>query len=59
MSTQASFFATDAAPPPQDADPALRLSVLVPNAPGELATLSKAIFEAGGNIMALGTFLGE
>jgi acetoin utilization protein AcuB len=40
-------------------DPGLRLSVLVPNAPGELATISKAIFEAGGNIMALGTFLGE
>jgi len=37
----------------------IRLSVLVPNAPGELAKLSKAIFEAGGNIMALGTFLGE
>ena len=40
-------------------EPGVRLSVLVPNAPGELATLSKAIFEAGGNIMALGTFLGE
>jgi acetoin utilization protein AcuB len=40
-------------------EPGLRLSVLVANAPGELARLSKAVFEAGGNIMALGTFLGE
>jgi acetoin utilization protein AcuB len=37
----------------------VRLSVLVPNVPGELAKLTRAIFEAGGNILALGTFLGE
>jgi acetoin utilization protein AcuB len=37
----------------------VRLSVLVPNVPGELAKLTKAIYQAGGNIIALGTFLGE
>lgn len=40
-------------------EPGARLSVLVANSPGELARLSKAIFDAGGNIMSLGTFLGE
>jgi acetoin utilization protein AcuB len=40
-------------------EPGIRISALVPNVPGELAKLSKAIYEAGGNIMALGTFLGE
>ena len=37
----------------------VRASVLVPNEAGEIARLSKAIFNAGGNIIALGTFLGE
>ena len=37
----------------------VRLSVLVPNVPGELAKLTKAIFDAGGDILALGTFMGE
>ncbi|HNS03260.1 MAG TPA: CBS domain-containing protein [Anaerolineae bacterium] len=37
----------------------VRVSVLVPNRAGEIAELSKAIFEAGGNIIALGTFAGE
>ncbi len=37
----------------------VRLAVLVPNIPGELAMVTKAIFVAGGNILALGTFLGE
>jgi acetoin utilization protein AcuB len=37
----------------------VRISVLVPNQPGELAKLTKAVFEAGGNILSLGTFLGE
>lgn len=37
----------------------VRASVLVPNRAGEIAELSKAIFEAGGNIIALGTFAGE
>jgi acetoin utilization protein AcuB len=27
--------------------------------PGELARVTKAVFEAGGNIVALGTFMGE
>lgn len=36
-----------------------RASVLVPNQAGEIAALSRAIFEAGGNIIALGTFAGD
>ena len=40
-------------------EPGVRIAVLVRNAPGELTKLTKAIFEAGGNIIALGTFLGE
>jgi acetoin utilization protein AcuB len=38
---------------------AVRVSALVNNVPGELARVTKAIFEAGGNILALGTFMGE
>ena len=37
----------------------LRLSILIHNQPGELANVTKAIFDIGGNIIALGTFLGE
>lgn len=37
----------------------VRISVLVPNIAGEIAQLSKAIFDAGGNIIALGTFAGD
>ena len=37
----------------------IRLAALVPNAPGGLFQLTKAIFDIGGNILALGTFLGE
>lgn len=37
----------------------VRASVLVPNVAGEIAGLSKAIYEAGGNIIALGTFAGD
>jgi len=37
----------------------IRLAALVPEVPGELAQLTKAIFDAGGNILALGTSLGE
>lgn len=40
-------------------EPGIRLAVSIHNAPGGLAKLTKAIFEVGGNIMALGTFLGE
>jgi len=38
---------------------AVRVSVIVPNVAGEIASLSKAIFELGGNIIALGTFSGD
>lgn len=37
----------------------VRVSAEVPNAPGVLAKLAKTIYEAGGNIVALGTFAGE
>jgi acetoin utilization protein AcuB len=37
----------------------VRLACLVPNIPGKLTQLTKAIFDAGGNILTLGTFLGE
>ncbi len=37
----------------------VRLSVMVPNVIGELAKLTKSIFDVGGNILSLGTFLGE
>jgi acetoin utilization protein AcuB len=40
-------------------EPGLRLACLVPNISGELTQLTKAIFDAGGNILTLGTFLGE
>ncbi len=40
-------------------EPGIRLSALVRNMPGELAQLTKAVYEAGGNILALGTFQGE
>lgn len=37
----------------------VRLSMLMVNQPGEFAKLSRAIFELGGNIVALGTFAGD
>lgn len=37
----------------------VRLAALVQNVPGELAKVTEAIFEIGGNILSLGTFLGE
>ena len=40
-------------------EPGVRVAALVPNIPGELAKLTKAVFDIGGNIVALGTFLGE
>jgi acetoin utilization protein AcuB len=40
-------------------EPGIRLTVRMPNVAGELAKLTKVIHEAGGNILALGTFLGE
>ena len=39
--------------------PGVRVSILVPNVKGELAQLTKAIADAGGNIISLGTFAGE
>lgn len=36
----------------------VRLAVVVPNIRGELAKLTKSIFDIGGNILSLGTFLG-
>jgi len=40
-------------------DAGIRVAALVANQPGELAKLAKAVYEAGGNILALGTFQGE
>lgn len=40
-------------------EPGVRLAVLVPNVPGELAQLTTSIFEVGGNVVALGTSLGD
>lgn len=37
----------------------IRVSLTVPNVKGELAKVSAGITNAGGNIIALGTFLGE
>ncbi len=37
----------------------IRLTVLLPQVPGELARLTKVICDAGGNIISLGTFYGE
>lgn len=36
----------------------LRISMLVPSDPGELAKLAESIYEHGGNIISFGTFLG-
>ncbi len=40
-------------------EPGVRLTVLVPKEPGQLAKLTRAVFEAGGDIVALGAFEGE
>ena len=37
----------------------VRLTIEVPNAPGVLAKLARTIFEAGGNIVAMGAVAGE
>lgn len=39
--------------------PGVRLSVLMPYAPGQIAKLSQAIYENGGNILAMSTFEGD
>lgn len=38
--------------------PGVRLTIEVPRGPGQLARISQAILEKGGDIVALGTFLG-
>lgn len=40
-------------------DPGLRLTLLCPDQKGELAALTGAVAELGGNIVSLGTFWGE
>jgi acetoin utilization protein AcuB len=40
-------------------DAGVRVAALIANKPGELARLTKAVYEAGGNFLALGTFQGE
>ena len=40
-------------------EPGIRLTVLLQKVPGELACLTQVIFNAGGNIISLGTFYGE
>lgn len=37
----------------------VRVSVLIPEKPGELAKLTKTISELGGNFLAFGTFVGD
>lgn len=37
----------------------VRVTVTMPNLKGELARMTQAVAQAGGNIIALGTFLGE
>ncbi len=39
--------------------PGVRLTIEVPRGPGQLAKITQAILEKGGDIVALGTFLGE
>lgn len=40
-------------------DSGIRIAALIANKPGELARLTTAVHQAGGNILALGTFQGE
>jgi acetoin utilization protein AcuB len=40
-------------------EPGVRITALTPDVPGELAKLTFAVHSLGGNIVALGTFLGE
>lgn len=37
----------------------VRITAIIPNVPGELALLTQTIYEAGGDIIALGTCLGD
>jgi acetoin utilization protein AcuB len=36
-----------------------RVTVMAPNVPGTLVKIAKVIFDAGGDIIAMGTFMGE
>jgi acetoin utilization protein AcuB len=40
-------------------DPGVRLSVEVPRSPGQIAKLTQIVLEMGGDILSLGTFIGE
>lgn len=40
-------------------EPGVRLTLEVPRGPGTLARLTRSIFELGGDIVALGTYMGE
>ena len=40
-------------------EPGVRLTVMMPRDPGGLAYLTQAIFQAGGNIISVGSFYGE
>jgi acetoin utilization protein AcuB len=40
-------------------DPGVRISLEVPKGPGQLAKITQKIHELGGDILALGTFIGE
>lgn len=40
-------------------EPGIRLTVSVAKSPGQIAKLAQAIYAAGGDIISLGTFLGE
>jgi acetoin utilization protein AcuB len=40
-------------------DAGVRLTLLVPDVKGELATITQAVTDIGGNILSLGTFQGE
>ena len=40
-------------------DPGVRLTAVIAKGPGQILKLSKAIFDLGGDILALGTFMGE
>ena len=40
-------------------EPGVRVTTLVPEQPGELARITSEIADMGGNIVALGTFMGK
>lgn len=40
-------------------EPGIRISAMIKNVPGTLAQVTQKIYEAGGNIIALGTYQGE